>query len=94
MNKRQSQQNIYFNREEEGLSKYIEKTNLKPLEKAKEKELIDKLANAAKNTLAKKKVVSLRLSERDLLYFKAKAAEEGIPYQTLMTSVLHKYIFS
>ena len=94
MTKKQSQQNIYFDKEEEELSKYIENTALKPLTKRKRDEMINRLSGAVKNTLAKRKVVNLRLSERDLLYFKAKAAEEGMPYQTLMASVLHKYIFS
>jgi predicted DNA binding CopG/RHH family protein len=46
---------------------------------------------AAKNTLAKTRSINIRLSERDLLHLKARAAEEGIPYQTLITSILHKY---
>ena len=45
----------------------------------------------AANTLAKAKNVNLRLSEKTVLKLKAKAATEGIPYQTLMSSVLHKY---
>ncbi|KKU03497.1 MAG: hypothetical protein UX99_C0005G0027 [Candidatus Amesbacteria bacterium GW2011_GWB1_47_26] len=45
----------------------------------------------AANTLAKAKNVNLRLAEKTVLKFKAKAASEGIPYQTLMSSVLHKY---
>jgi len=32
------------------------------------------------------------MTERDLLRFKKKAEEEGLPYQTLISSVLHKYI--
>lgn len=46
---------------------------------------------AARNTLKKNKNINLRVSERDLLKLKAKAIEEGIPYQTLAASVLHKY---
>ncbi len=45
----------------------------------------------ATNTLAKAKNVNLRLTEKTVLKLKAKAAAEGIPYQTLMSSVLHKY---
>jgi predicted DNA binding CopG/RHH family protein len=32
------------------------------------------------------------MSERDLRQLKVRAAEEGIPYQTLVTMVLHKYV--
>ncbi|MEK9167834.1 MAG: antitoxin, partial [Patescibacteria group bacterium] len=40
----------------------------------------------------KNKTISIRISERDLLRLKAKAAEEGLPYQTLITSTLHKLV--
>ena len=42
--------------------------------------------------LAKDKRVNIRISSRDLDDIQAKAAEEAIPYQTLMASVLHKYV--
>jgi len=47
---------------------------------------------AARGTLRKDKRVNIRMTERDLLHFKKKASEEGIPYQTLISSILHKYI--
>ena len=40
---------------------------------------------------SKKKVITLRLND-DLIQIKTIAAGEGIPYQTLISSVLHKYI--
>lgn len=46
---------------------------------------------AARNTLNKTKNINIRLSERDLLKLKAKAVKEGLPYQTLASSILHKY---
>lgn len=45
---------------------------------------------AAKATLNKTRNINIRLSERDLYKLKAKATEEGIPYQTLASSILHK----
>jgi len=45
---------------------------------------------AARNTLNKTRNINIRLSERDLARLKRKAAEEGIPYQTLASSILHK----
>ncbi len=48
----------------------------------------------AKNTLRKDQRMNIRISRADLLGIKARAAEEGIPYQTLVTSVIHKYISS
>jgi predicted DNA binding CopG/RHH family protein len=46
----------------------------------------------AKNTLKKNKSITIRLADRDIQKVKAKAMEEGIPYQTLITSIIHKYI--
>lgn len=46
---------------------------------------------AAKNTLNKTKNINLRISERTLFNLKSKAAEEGLPYQTLASSILHKF---
>ncbi len=46
----------------------------------------------AKNTLNKTKNINIRLSERVVSRLKTKAAEEGIPYQTLASSILHKYV--
>jgi predicted DNA binding CopG/RHH family protein len=43
-------------------------------------------------SLLKSKRVSIRLTARDLDDLQAKAAEEAIPYQTLMSSILHKYV--
>jgi predicted DNA binding CopG/RHH family protein len=51
-----------------------------------------KYATIAKNTLKKNKSITIRLAERDIQKVKAKAAEEGMPYQTLITSIIHKYI--
>lgn len=41
-------------------------------------------------TLNKTKNINIRLSQKDLLKLKAKAVREGIPYQTLATSILHR----
>ena len=46
----------------------------------------------AKNTFKKNKRVNIRLSEFDLELLQEKALIEGLPYQTLMSSVLHKYV--
>lgn len=46
----------------------------------------------AKATFRKDKRVNIRISERDLTNIQKKAIEEGIPYQTLMSSVLHKFV--
>lgn len=41
---------------------------------------------------SKKRVITLRLNDRDLNQIQSIAVSEGIPYQTLISSILHKYI--
>ena len=43
-------------------------------------------------TLAKSERMNVRISSADLKALKARAIEEGLPYQSLVTSVLHKYV--
>jgi predicted DNA binding CopG/RHH family protein len=45
----------------------------------------------ARNTLLKNKRINIRISEKDLLHIQREAVREGIPYQTLISSILHKY---
>jgi len=47
---------------------------------------------AARTSLRKDKRVNIRMTERDFVHFKKAAVEEGLPYQTLISSILHKYI--
>jgi predicted DNA binding CopG/RHH family protein len=51
----------------------------------------EELVRAARATLAKNRHISIRLSEKDLMRLRAKASELGIPYQTLIGSILHQY---
>jgi len=51
-----------------------------------------KYAQYARNTFQKNKRINIRISEWDLLRLKAKSLEEGIPYQTLVSSLIHKYV--
>jgi len=57
-----------------------------------DKETLERHSAYAEKTLSKNKRVNIRLSEKDLEEIKIRALEEGIPYQTLMGSVLHKYL--
>ena len=47
---------------------------------------------AARQTFNKTKRVNLRMTERDFNLAHSRAREEGIPYQTLLSSVIHKYL--
>ena len=51
-----------------------------------------KLKAAARATAVKDRRVNIRLSSIDLSDIQVKALEEGVPYQTLIASVLHRYV--
>ncbi len=53
---------------------------------------LSKFKAAARATAIKDRRVNIRLSSGDLQDIQVKALEEGLPYQTLITSVLHKYV--
>ncbi len=51
-----------------------------------------KFKAAASATFIKERRVNIRLSSPDLMDIQARALEEGLPYQTFIASVLHKYV--
>jgi predicted DNA binding CopG/RHH family protein len=53
---------------------------------------LDRLRASARATAIKDKRVNIRLSAVDLMSLQARALAEGLPYQTLIASVLHKYV--
>jgi len=79
-----------LDREEQELLQSIDRKEWKRV-KNFDKEAI-KLQQAAKNTLKKDQRISIRLAKYDLDGLKLKAVDEGIPYQTLIASLIHKYI--
>ena len=50
------------------------------------------LVNVAEQTTKKDKRINIRISTRDLNALQRRALEEGLPYQTLVSSILHKYV--
>ena len=67
----------------------FEKGKLKPVATKAE---LARLKAAARSTGLKDRRVNIRLSSGDLSDIQVKALEEDIPYQTLIASVLHKYV--
>jgi len=53
---------------------------------------IKRYAQYAKDTVKKNKRISIRMSSQDYIGIQAKAMAEGLPYQTLITSIVHKYV--
>jgi predicted DNA binding CopG/RHH family protein len=52
----------------------------------------DYLAKVAEETFKKDKRINIRIASRDLAALQRRALEEGLPYQSLVSSVLHKYV--
>jgi predicted DNA binding CopG/RHH family protein len=75
--------------EEREILEAYEKGLLEPVDNPEKRR--EELRQYAKATISKTKNVKVRLSERDFIKIKAKAIEIGIPYQTLMDSLLHQY---
>ena len=56
------------------------------------KEELDRIRDSARATAIKDQRINIRLSSGDLRDIQVKAMQEGMPYQTLIASVLHKYV--
>jgi predicted DNA binding CopG/RHH family protein len=60
-----------------------------------DEKLKEKLVLAAKQTLVelqkKTERMNIRMTKRDILALKAAAESQGLPYQSLVTSILHKF---
>jgi predicted DNA binding CopG/RHH family protein len=52
----------------------------------------EELMQYARNTLKKDKRLNIRISQRDLNELQRKAIIEGLPYQTYVSSIIHKFI--
>ena len=79
-----------LDKEEKELLKSYEKDKWKSIKDLEKKRL--EYQSYAKNTAAKNKRINIRLTEKDLSNLKAKSLEEGMPYQTLVASIIHKYV--
>ncbi len=77
-------------KKEKSVLKSVEKDEWKSVRGVKGK--IKKYQEYAKATFRKDKRVNIRISEKDLVGLQKRAVEEGLPYQTLISSILHKFI--
>ena len=76
-------------REERELLKSVERGEWRS---AASKAASKRYVQAARQTLKKDRRVNIRISQVDLKDLQIRAFEEGLPYQTLISSVLHKYV--
>lgn len=75
--------------EDKGILEAYERGTFKSIPNVKKE--IARYREYAKSTLRKNKRINIRLSEIDIVHIQRKAVENGLPYQTLISSVLHKY---
>lgn len=80
---------VNLKKDEKDLLKGFESGEFKSKLSNKRKEF---LKSAAEETFKKDKRINIRISSRDLESLQRRALEEGIPYQTLVSSILHKYV--
>ncbi len=81
---------IILDKEELALEKEIEKGQWKSVPNLEDK--IKKYQKYARATLNKNKKINIRISDWDYEKIKIKAVQEGLPYQTLISSIIHKYL--
>jgi len=79
-----------MNKEEKELSEAYDAGALQ-LE-APSRDLLNLLARAGENTFKKDKRINIRLSSHDLVGIQRKAAQKGIPYQALISGLIHQYV--
>ena len=79
-----------FDNEENELIQSLESGEWKSVDNLKKNIILHQ--EVAKNTLRKDKRINIRLSSNDLELLKTNAVEMGLPYQTLVSSVLHQYV--
>ena len=75
---------------EKDLLKVFERGRIKSVPNVKSE--MSRYREYAKAHFQKNKRVNIRISENDLVLIQKKAVLDGLPYQTLMSSVLHKFI--
>ena len=81
---------IKLDKDEQEILKSFERGEWKSVQNVKEE--IMKHQRYARKTLKKDKRVNIRISSKVLEEIQALAVENGIPYQTLMSSILHRYV--
>jgi predicted DNA binding CopG/RHH family protein len=76
--------------EEQEVLRAYEKGSMKVRKPSKA--LMAQLAGAAANTFKKDKRINIRISSHDLIGIQRKALQKGIPYQALISGLIHQYL--
>jgi predicted DNA binding CopG/RHH family protein len=81
---------VILDEEEKDILASYERSEWTPIKNPPQE--IRKLREYARNTLQKDKRINIRMSSKDLDQVQIIAAQEGLPYQTLVSSIIHKYV--
>ena len=81
---------IKLTKEENAIENQIAKGEWRSV--SNKQELIKKLKSSAQKTMLKDQRMNIRITKRDLVSLKSIALEDGIPYQTLVSGILHKFV--
>ena len=81
---------LRLDEEEHSILQYFERGEFKSIKNFRAEK--QRLEAAASKTLQKGKRINIRISARDLEKIKKRAVAEGMPYQTLIASTLHKFV--
>ena len=81
---------VELDKEEQDLRESVEKGEWISVENIKEE--IRAAREYARATRVKDQRMNIRISKKDLNALKVRALEEGMPYQTLVSSIIHKYL--
>ncbi len=87
--KKKVNNNLYIDDEERDFFESLDYSKTQSVPNLKEE--VEVYKKAAKEQYSKRRAISIRLLEYDIQKLKAKSKEEGIPYQTLIASAVHKY---
>ncbi len=79
-----------YTKEELEIVDYVENENPESVDNKEEK--IAKLKSAVSTKYNQRKAINIKVLESDLELLKARALKEGMPYQTLINSILHKFV--
>ena len=79
-----------LNREEKEIEALLEQNKITLIKPSKE--LLGNLRSAAENSFRKDCRINIRLSERDMMGIQRVAAAKGVPYQSLISGLIHQYI--
>ncbi len=78
----------YLDEEEQDIIEALERGEFKPVKDMEQRK--GRLQEAANNTI-KRRAINIHLNERDIRRIKMLARHDGIPYQTLISSIVHRY---